>query len=439
MRTTLFIVLITTSLFGVSPKAAAQDAISEIEQAIVDHIDSRSDRALQLLELVVNINSGSLNLEGVREVGRVFEREFDSIGFETRWVDGSPFNRAGHLVASRKGDGPHFVMIGHLDTVFEPDSPFQKYERLSESRARGPGVSDMKGGNVIILEALRALNAVGVLDRMTVTVVLIGDEESSGRPLDLSRKVLFEAAEAADIALAFENGDDQLETAVIARRGFSGWKLEVTAKPGHSSQVFKEDMGYGAIYEAARILSSFYQELAGEENLTFNPGVIVGGTTIHYDASQSSGTAFGKSNVIAERTTVEGDLRTLTIEQRESAKDRMRAIVSKSLNGATAKITFSDGYPPLAPTDGNRHLLSLLDQTSRDLGFGGVSAVDPSKAGAADVSFTAGLIDMALDGLGLLGADNHTVNETANLNLLPIQAKRAAVLMHRLASTEGTD
>ena len=439
MRTTLFFVLITTSLFGVSPEAAAQDAISEIEQAIVDHIDSRSDRALQLLEMVVNINSGSLNLEGVREVGRVFEREFDSIGFETRWVDGSPFNRAGHLVASRKGDGPHFVMIGHLDTVFEPDSPFQKYERLSESSARGPGVSDMKGGNVIILEALRALNAVGALDRMTVTVVLIGDEESSGRPLALSRKVLLEAAEAADIALAFENGDDQLETAVIARRGYSGWKLEVTAKPGHSSQVFKEDMGYGAIYEAARILSSFYQELEGEENLTFNPGVIVGGTTIQYDASQSSGTAFGKSNVIAERTTVEGDLRTLTIEQRESAKDRMRAIVSKSLNGAAAEITFSDGYPPLAPTDGNRHLLSLLDQTSRDLGFGGVSAVDPSKAGAADVSFTAGLVDMALDGLGLLGADNHTVNETANLNLLPIQAKRAAVLMHRLASTEGTD
>jgi glutamate carboxypeptidase len=330
-------------------------------------------------------------------------------------------------------------MIGHLDTVFEPDSPFQKYERLSESKARGPGVSDMKGGNVIILEALRALNEVGALDRMTVTVILIGDEESSGRPLELSRKVLLEAAEAADIALAFENGDDQLDTAVIARRGYTGWKLEVTGKPGHSSQVFKENMGYGAIYEAARILSSFYQELEGEENLTFNPGVIVGGTTIDYDAAQSSGTAFGKSNVIAERTTVAGDLRTLTIEQRESAKDRMRAIVSQHLNGATAEITFSDGYPPLGPTDGNRRLLSLLDQTSRDLGFGGVSAVDPSQAGAADVSFTAGLVDMALDGLGLLGADNHTVHETADLSLLPIQAKRAAILMHRVASTYGTE
>ncbi len=428
-------------LFG-SSCVLAQPALSGVEREIVRYIDSNTDRATALLERVVNINSGSLNAEGVREVGRVFREEFDDLGFTSRWEDGAAFNRAGHLISTREGDGEsdglHFLLIGHLDTVFEPDSPFQAYKQLTDSTASGPGISDMKGGDVIIVEALRALRAVGALDRMTVTVVLIGDEESSGRPLDLARKALREAAEAADIAIAFENGDDRSDTAVIARRGFTGWKLEVKARAAHSSLIFREEIGYGAINETARILNSFVQELTGEQYLTFNPGVIVGGTTVDYDASRSRGNAFGKTNVIAEYTTVEGDLRTISLEQRESAKARMTEIVARHLPHTTATIIFADSYPPMAPSEGNRRLLAHLDQTSRDLGFGGVTAVDPGAAGAADVSFTTGLVEMALDGFGLLGDGAHTVDETVNLRMLPFQTKRTAVLMSRLAGREGS-
>jgi len=424
-------------LFG-STCIQAQIALSEVEREMVRYIDANTDRAVALLERVVNINSGSLNSDGVREVGQVFREEFDDLGFTCTWADGAAFNRAGHLLCTREGDGPHFLLIGHLDTVFEPDSPFQKYKLLSDSTASGPGISDMKGGDVIILEALRALRAVGALDRMTVTVILIGDEESSGRPLDLARKSLRDAAEAADIAIAFENGDDLSDTAVIARRGFTGWKLEVTARAAHSSLIFREEIGYGAINETARILNSFVQELTGEKYLTFNPGVIVGGTTIDYDASESRGKAFGKTNVIAEFTTVEGDLRTISIEQRESAKARMTDIVARHLPHTTATISFADSYPPLAPSEGNRRLLAHLDRTSRDLGFGGVTAVDPGAAGAADISFTTGLVDMALDGFGLLGDGAHTVDEMVNLRMLPFQTKRTAVLMNRLASRDGS-
>ena len=413
------------------------DALDSIETRIAQHVDQRQAQMLATLEQVVNINSGSLNFAGVRAVGDRFRSEFDELGFRTTWIDGAPFGRAGHLVAEHGDGGVHLLLIGHLDTVFEPDSPFQKFERISATSARGPGSTDMKGGNVIILEAARALRSAGVLEAMRLTVVLIGDEESSGRPLGLARAALVEAAEVADVALGFEDGDGNPGTAVIARRGYSGWRLEVTGTPSHSSQIFSKAVGSGAIFEASRILNGFHDTLTGERYLTFNPGLVLGGTSVDFDAAKSRGGAFGKANVVPERVVVTGDLRTISAEQREGAKERMHAIVAAHLPGTSAEIVFSDGYPPLAPTEGNRRLLGIYDQVSRDLGFGAVAAVDPGAAGAADISFTAGLVDMALDGLGLMGGGGHTVNETADLTTLPSQTKRAAVLMYRLSQLQS--
>jgi glutamate carboxypeptidase len=404
-----------------------------LESQLVEWIDVHNEEARAFVEHIVNINSGTMNSPGVREVTAEFVPHFQTLGFDTEWIDGAEFERAGHLVARRAGDGPHILLIGHLDTVFEPDSPFQRYEARDENIASGPGIVDMKGGNVIILQALRALAAVDRLDALTVTVILIGDEERAGQPIPLARAALLDAAREADIAIAFENGDNDPETAVISRRGSTRWTLEVEAATAHSSQIFRDDIGSGAIYEAARILHQFHEELAGEEYLTFNPGLVVGGTEVAYDSVQARGDAFGKNNVIARGAVVTGDLRTLSPEQLERAKVRMREIVGRSLPGATARIRFRDSYPPMAPTDGNRELLALLDQVSRDLGFGPMKAVDPSRAGAADVAFTAGLVEMAIDGLGLLGDHEHTEEEYADLRTLPIQTKRTAVLLHRLS------
>lgn len=412
--------------------AAFAANLDAVEQQLVAEIDARQQPALELLETAVNVNSGSLNLAGVRAVGELFAEAFEKFGMDTEWLDGSAFNRAGHLVARYGNSGPHLLLIGHLDTVFEPDSPFQEFQRLDNRYARGPGTTDMKGGNVIMVEALRALKRTGVLDQMTVTVMLIGDEESSGQPLELGRRALRAAADAADVALGFEDGDGNPATAVIARRGYTSWALEVTGTPAHSSIIFSEAIGYGAVYEAARILNAFRETLAGEPNLTFNPGILLAGTQVDYDAATSRGEAFGKGNVVAELASASGDLRTLTIDQRERAKQHMRQIVQSSLPGTSAELTFVDGYPPLAPSAGNRHLLGIWDQASQDLGYGPVVAVDPAKAGAADISFTAGRVDMALDGLGLMGSGGHTVEEIADLSTLGSQTKRAAVAMYRL-------
>jgi glutamate carboxypeptidase len=136
----------------------------------------------------VDINSGTQNHAGVRAVGKLFASELEGLGFATRWVDGAPFGRAGHLVAERARPGKRFLLIGHLDTVFEADSPFQKFERVNERQARGPGIIDMKGGDVIIVQALKALHLAGALDRLHVTVVMTGDEESAGDPQAVARR-----------------------------------------------------------------------------------------------------------------------------------------------------------------------------------------------------------------------------------------------------------
>jgi glutamate carboxypeptidase len=413
--------------------AAAVQMSSPVERKIVEAIDASNGAALALLQKVVDINSGSQNLAGVRAVGEVFRAEFDALGFKTTWIDGAPFKRAGHLIAEHAGPGPKILLIGHLDTVFEPDSPFQKFQRIDDRTATGPGVIDMKGGDVIIVYALKALKAAGVLDRMNVVVVMTGDEEDTGEPQALARKALVEAAKGAEYAIGFEDGPGDPRYAVTARRGTSSWKLEVTAFPAHSSQIFRSDVGYGAIFEAARILDAFRTKLAGEEHLTFNPSVIAGGTTVELDPVTTRGTVFGKTNVIPDKAIAIGDLRTLSKAQLQHARDAMKAALEGALPHTKATITFEDGYPSLAPSEGNAKLLAMYDQASRDLGFGPVEAVSPDRAGAADVSFVADEVPAIIDGVGLMGHDDHTPAETADLTTLPSQTKRAAILLYRLS------
>jgi glutamate carboxypeptidase len=424
-------------LHGPAAQPTRPDSLKPAERAIAAAVDRRTADAIALLERLVNINSGTMNFAGVREVGALLRARFDALGFTTRWVDGAPFGRAGHLVAEHRANGPKLLLIGHLDTVFEPSSPFQKMERLADSTARGPGIIDMKGGDVIMLLALEALRDAGLLSSLNVTVVMNGDEEHAGEPTVEARRTLVDAARGAAAAMGFEDGAGLLGTGIVARRGAASWQLEVKGEAAHSSQIFKDSIGYGAIFETARILDAFRTQLSKEAYLTFNPGVALGGARVALDAANNKGTAEGKNNIVAERMTVQGDLRTLTPEQLARTKATMRTIVAANLGHTSASITFDDGYPPMAPTDGNRRLLALHDQASRDLGLGAVTAVDPSKAGAADVSFVAGLVPMLIDGIGLAGHDDHSPLETADLRSLSVRAKRAALTLYRLSQQKA--
>ncbi len=426
-----------TSPTGPVPNLSSATPASTLtltERAIVGAIDPRNAEGLALLERLVNINSGTRNFAGVRQVGAILKQELDALGFQTQWVDGAPFGRAGHLVAERTGEGPRLLLIGHLDTVFEPSSAFQKFEKVTDSTARGPGVIDMKGGDVIMIQAFKGLKAAGVLDKMSITAVFSGDEEDAGRPLALSRADLIAAARKSQYALGFEDGSGDPRTAVVSRRGSTSWRLVSTGIPAHSSQIFRADIGAGAIFEMARVLDQFRLRLSSVQYLTFNPGYAIGGTDVRTDSTQPGGSAFGKSNVVSKEMRVSGDIRALSPEQLASSKAIMQSIAAASLPKTTSELTFDDGYPPLAPTDGNRRLLTIYDRVSRELGYFPVVAVDPMRAGAADVSFAAPYIPNAIDALGLSGWDDHTDKETADLRMFGPMTKRAAVFMYRLST-----
>lgn len=427
-------VVVALSVAVCRPMITTAQPLSPVERQVADRVAANPGEQIDFLERTVNINSGTLNPDGVRAVGRLYAEELESLGFDIRWIDlPDSLHRGPHLFAYHPGSGKgnRILLIGHLDTVFEPDDAFQTFER-SDSVGRGPGANDMKGGNAVIVFALKALHEAGALDDATITVALMGDEEKPGKPVSVSRAALVEAAANHDVALGFETATG-FGWATVARRGSSGWRLEVTGRRSHSSGMFSEGTGAGAVFETARILDAFYSYVRGEEFLTFNPGVILGGTDVTFDPGEGRGTAFGKTNVVASRVVVDGGLRFISEEQLASARERMRQIVETgNLPQTGATITFADSYPSMPPTDGNMALLGVLDQVSRDLGFGPVEAWDPGKRGAADISFVADQVD-AMGGLGVMGSGAHTPRETIDLTTLPALTQRAALLIYRVS------
>jgi glutamate carboxypeptidase len=423
----------TLFLFFISGSFLYAQDIPQKEQEIVNYIREHKQEQIDFLVKTVNINSGTLNLDGVREVGMLYKEELDALGFKTNWISmPDSLGRAGHLFAEiNKGKGETILLIGHIDTVFEKDHEFQSFSCTGNS-GKGPGANDMKGGNAVIIYALKALHSAGALNDKNIIVAFTGDEEKPGQPLSISRYDLVEAGKKADIALGFETASG-MNYATVARRGSSSWNLRVNGKQAHSSGIFSEDTGAGAIFEAARILNTFYTDVKGEDLLTFNPGVIIGGTQISYDPGQSKGTAFGKTNVVASELEVYGGLRFISEEQKESTRNKMKEIVKNNLPKTSASIRFSDSYPAMKPTEGNMALLKILDQVSQNLGYGAVEAYDPGRRGAADISFIAQYVD-GLDGLGVMGGGSHSPNETIDLETFIPLTERAALLIHRLGS-----
>jgi len=441
----------------------AATTLSKEEQKVMDYIDANMPRAIALLKESVDINSGTLNIEGVKKVGAIFAREFEKANFKTKWVPmPDSLRRAGHLVASigfnneaenaiaantsaatkpnyskkkteiaKTKKGKKLFLIGHLDTVFEPDMPANPFTMLNDSTATGQGVTDMKGGDVVMIIALQALQSQGLLKDANIIAYLTGDEEHAGYPREVSRGDFIETAKQTEIALAFE-GANGLNSVATARRGASGWLLNVKAKTGHSSGVFTPYAGYGAIYEAARIVNEFRVQLSTEKYLTFNPGVFIGGSEMNYDETKATGTAIGKTNIISPEVTVTGDLRFLTEEQKINARKKMQAIVDNSLAGTKATIHFEDGIPSMAPTEGNNQVLSIINSISMDMGAGATIAGDPGSRGAGDISYVAAYVD-CIDGLGALGRGAHAPGETIHLNQLPFLIKRAALTIYRLS------
>jgi len=421
-------------LIALSSFLAGQTTLSPEESAMLRAVEAETAAAPAFLERLVNQNSGSFNAPGVRVIGEIMLAELKALGFDARFLPMDAIGRAPHIIAERKGrsgSGRPVLLIGHMDTVFEPSSPFQKFERKDARTAVGPGTADMKGGLVVLLGALKGMQKSGQLEGLPITVFLTSDEEAPG-DIAVSRKDMIEAGKRARAALCFETGVRGVsqDFASTARRGFTGWELRSTGKAGHSGQMFSDKFGYGAVFEISRILDEFQKTLR-EPNMTFNVGMLLGGADPKADRA-GQGSVNGKDNIIPSQALARGEIRALTPEQVSRIKDRMYAIVSKSLPGTSSEIHFEEGYPPMAPTAGNKRLLKVLNEGSIAAGLPEVGELDPMQRGAGDISFIAPYVD-SLSGLGTIGTGAHAVGEYVDLESIPRQAKRAAMLIRRLA------
>ena len=434
MRLRFLYAFVAASL-AASPASAA---LTPAEQTMIRTVDAEQQRTISMLQRWVDQNSGTMNLAGVEAVRRMVEPELQQLGFKTAWIDMHEVGRAGHLVARHVGSrrGKRLLLIGHLDTVFEADSPFQRWV-ADGNRAHGPGAGDDKGGDAVIIAALRAMQASGMLQNANITVILTGDEEDAGRPLSISRRDLVAEGKKADVALDFEdlavhdgpNGPQDMGS--TARRSAGSWTLTVTGRSAHSAGVGADD--YGAIYELARIIDQFRRELP-EDKLTYNVGLVGGGQTANLDPDKIRLQATGKTNIIAAAAVARGDLRAISQDQIARVEAKMRAIVAQSLAGAHAEISFDeDIYPPKPPTEGNRAILSQLNGVNRDMGLPEMGELDPADRGAGDISFIAAEVS-GLAGLGPASSGSHTAKETVDVSSIFKQAKRAAILMSRLAA-----
>jgi glutamate carboxypeptidase len=433
------IALAAAALLALAP-VSARAALSPAEQRMVQTVDTNTERTITLLERLVNQNSGTNNVEGVRKVADMLRPEFEALGFRVRWIPQDKVGRAGHLFAEHVGKkgAKRLLLIAHLDTVFEPDSPFQRFSREGDI-ARGPGVGDNKGGIVIILSALQAMKAAGTLKDANIVVALTGDEEEAGSPRTLARADLIAEGKRADVALDFEGlvRIDGRDMGSIARRSSNTWVLKTKGETGHSSSIFSERMGDGAVFEMSRILAAFRTELP-EPSLTFNVGLLAGGERVDIDAEGVRATVTGKSNIIPPAAVAVGEFRSLSPQQSERVRAKMEAIVARNAPKTGAELIFNDPYPPMAPTEGNRAVLARLNGVNRDLGLPEMPELDPLRRGAGDIGFVAADVD-GLAGMGPAGSGDHTERELVDLKSLPLQARRAAILMSRLSREPAGD
>jgi glutamate carboxypeptidase len=410
--------------------------LSKAETTMAVTVDAEYERSVALLEKMVNQNSGTMNFTGVKAVSEIMRAELEPLGFRVTWYDMKSVNRAGHLVATKAGKkgNKKLLLVAHLDTVFEADSPFQTFKRTGE-KAEGPGAGDDKGGMVVIVAALRAMQAAGTLKNANIEIHMTGDEEDGGEPLSISRAGLVAAGKRSDAALDFEglSIDDGKDMGSIARRSSNSWTLTATGKTGHSSGIFGLNSGDGAIFELTRIIARFRSELP-EPNLTFNVGLIAGGNEAEIDKDGVRALAKGKTNIIPGIAIAKGDFRTLSEEQTVRVKTKMQAIVAAHAPVTSAQIVFdTTAYPSMAPTDGNRALLAKLNLVNTDLSLAEMDALDPLKRGAGDISFVAKDVP-GLVGLGPSSKGDHAPGETVDLDSIKRQAKRAAILMSRLSA-----
>jgi glutamate carboxypeptidase len=387
-------------------------------------LDSQEDNMLDMLERLTNINTGSLNKAGVDELATIFSQELRQLGFSISTLPGSVIEMpscpgsdysidvADHILAQRQGSGTSLLLMGHLDTVFPPSSPFQTFRREGDT-VYGPGVVDMQGGLVVMLYALKALAEAGELEDKAITILLNSDEEIGSLS---SRKFLEEQAKLHDYGLVYESSGN--DTLVRQRKGLGLARFVIHGKASHAGGAHKQ--GRSAIKELAYKIVEIENMTDYESGVTVNVGVVSGGEA---------------RDTIAPCAEAFVDLRYPQPQQGLDAVDQFEDIFANlySYSVDSGEITTESWTnlhrPPKIPTLESDRLLEQTRAIGRLLGQN-LGVYD--SGGGTDGSLTQAVGLPTLDSLGVAGSGAHSNREEARVSSLLERAKLSAVLIRRL-------
>ncbi|NQV69651.1 MAG: M20 family metallopeptidase [Pseudohongiella sp.] len=417
------------SVFSLTPvpeTLAAENiepALNADEIELSQWLDSQEDNMVEMIERITNINSGSLNKAGVNAMADIFSRELRQLGFSVSTLPGdfiempscpgSNYNIdvADHVLASRAGSGTRLLLMGHLDTVFPSDSPFQTFRREGDMMY-GPGVSDMKGGLVVMLYALKALNEFGFLQDKAITLLLNSDEEIGSLS---SRKYLEQQALLHDYGLVYEPGSSLIRQ----RKGLGQARFVVRGKASHAGAAHEQ--GRSAIKELAYKIVEIERMTDYESGVTVNVGIINGGEA---------------RNTISPCAEALIDLRYPEPQQGLDAiaqfEDIFASVYSYAVDSGelTTESWTNLHRPAKIPTPESDYLLEKTLSISKLLGQSiGVG----DSGGGTDGSLTQAVGLPTLDSLGGSGSGTHSNREQGQISSLVERAKLSAVLIHRLA------
>ena len=374
-------------------------------------VESRLPRFLAELEQLVNIDCGSYTPDGVNRVADFVTDALQVLGATVERTPHEPAAdqpKLGDLVVGRlDGDGPRLLLIGHMDTVFDPGTAALRPYRSDGGKAFGPGVTDMKAGLLAGLHAVGALADAG--ERPAITFVANPDEEI-GSPF--STPVIRSLAPEHDAVLVLEcaraNGD-----IVSARKGIADYHVTITGRAAHAG--VEPEKGRSAILEAAHQVVALHALNGRWPTVTVNAGVIHGGT---------------RPNVVPERCSLEVDLRAATVDAFDAAAAEIERLASApTVPDVSVSLTRTAGHPPMEKTDASARLVALAVGIAGELGF---ELRDAATGGASDANTTAALGIPTLDGLGPVGGDDHSVDEWLDLDSVVPRTALLAGLMSRI-------
>lgn len=396
------------------------------ERTMTAWLDGQEAAMLQLLERITNINSGSLNKPGINALATLFSDELRLLGFDITTLPGDvivtpscpgsnyTLDLTDHVLASKPGKGTRLLLMGHLDTVFPLDSPFQTFSRVGDT-VFGPGVADMKGGLVVMLYALKALHEAGELENISLSVLLNSDEEMGSLS---SRRFLEEQAQLHDYGLVYESSG--ANTMVRQRKGLGQARFVVHGKASHAGGAHAQ--GRSAIKELAYKIVEIERMTDYESGVTVNVGVINGGEA---------------RNTIAPCAEALVDLRYPESQQGVDAVTQFEQIFNTvfSYSVDSGELTTESWTnlhrPPKIPTEQSDRLLDKTIAIGRLLGQElGVS----NSGGGTDGSLTQAMGLPTLDSLGVSGSGAHSDREQASAASILQRAKLSAILMQRLST-----